>query len=463
MTATLVLPESIAAELAEMARDAAERAGVLIVGRAGQGGTTRLLARHLWQSPAHTYTERVHDSLVLSSDGWVPALSIAAAMGAGALFVHSHPGGTPMPSRHDREVDVALDGPFRVRTEQDLYGSLVVSPSPRAPGFEFTGHVALGTEHGEDTSIDRSLTVGRRIILSDSYDTPAPIPTAPLFDRQVQAFGGDVQRVLGLLKVGVAGAGGTGSAVLEQLVRLGVRDIVLVDPDILTSANVTRVYGSTHTDVDRPKVEIQAEHLQRIAPELEITTFQLRTTTSRTAAAALTACDVIFGCTDDDAGRLLLARLATYYLTPVIDCGVLLSSTDGVLQGIDGRVTTMVPGQACLHCRDRIDVARATAETMSGPELEVRQREGYAPELGGVEPAVVAWTSLVASLALTELLERLTGFGVESAPSEVLARVHDRELSTTSREPRHGHFCHPDAGKAGTGDTEPLLDWGWPA
>ena len=76
MTTTLVLPESIAAELAEMARDPAERAAVLIVGRARPDGTTtRLLARRLWQPPAHTYTERVHDSLVLGSDGWVPALS----------------------------------------------------------------------------------------------------------------------------------------------------------------------------------------------------------------------------------------------------------------------------------------------------------------------------------------------------------------------------------------------------
>ena len=39
--------------------------------------------------------------------------------------------------------------------------------------------------------------------------------------------------------------GGTGSAVIEQLVRLGVRRLHLFDPDILTASNLTRVYGSS--------------------------------------------------------------------------------------------------------------------------------------------------------------------------------------------------------------------------
>lgn len=459
MSTTLVLPERIAAILAEMARDPKERAAVLLVGRAELDGADRLLGRRLWQPPDSAYADRGPDGLILSSAGWAPALAAAADIGAGALFVHTHPAGDPTPSGHDREVDSALDEPFRIRTGQDLYGSLTISPTATAPGFVFTGHVERGRGPG---AVHRLLTVGRRITLTDSHDSPAPVAAAPLFDRQIRAFGGDVQRVLGLLKVGVAGAGGTGSAVLEQLVRLGVRDIVVTDPDMFTDTNVTRVYGSNPADVGRPKVDIQAEHLHRIAPDLRMQTLQ-RPTTALAATGALTACDIIFGCTDDDAGRLLLARLATYYLTPVIDCGVLLSSTGGQIDGIDGRITTMVPGQACLVCRDRIDSARAMAEIMSTEELQTRQREGYAPELGNVEPAVVAWTSLVASLAVTELLERLTGFGVDPAPSEVLARVHDRELSTTSRAPREGHFCHSASDKMGKGDTEPVLEWGWTA
>lgn len=44
----------------------------------------------------------------------------------------------------------------------------------------------------------------------------------------------------------------SGQAVAEQLVRLGVRRLLLIDPDTLTASNVTRVYGSTPGHVGRP-------------------------------------------------------------------------------------------------------------------------------------------------------------------------------------------------------------------
>jgi len=89
-----------------------------------------------------------------------------------------------------------------------------------------------------------------------------------------------------------------------------------------------------------------------------------RRVTAEHAARRLAGCDVVFGCTDDNAGRLVLSRLPTYYLTPVIDMGVLLSSDNGRLTGIDGRVTVVSPGSACLVCRGRIDLARAGSEQL---------------------------------------------------------------------------------------------------
>src|SRR3989442_2474424 len=45
---------------------------------------------------------------------------------------------------------------------------------------------------------------------------------SPFFERQVLAFGAESQALLQQLHVGVVGVGGTGSAVVEQLARLGV-------------------------------------------------------------------------------------------------------------------------------------------------------------------------------------------------------------------------------------------------
>ena len=86
-----------------------------------------------------------------------------------------------------------------------------------------------------------------------------------------------------------------------------------------------RVFGSGANDVDRPKVDVIGDNLERIADDVVLEKIQSMLTLEATAKR-FAGCDVIFGCTDDNAGRLVLSRLSTYYLIPVFDCGMLLSS-----------------------------------------------------------------------------------------------------------------------------------------
>ncbi len=453
---TLVLPEQLAEELLRAAHEPHEGAAVMLAGVARTSFGVRLLGRSLHWVPDHTYTRRDHQGLSIRSGGYVPALGRAADTGAVPVWLHTHPDGIPTASEHDHEVDRQLSGLFRDRAGSDLYASVIVSP--HAAGLAFTGR--LSTPDG-DQRLERLWTVGRRLRLI-AVDGARAAAVPPLYDRQIRAFGGDVQRVLRALRIGVIGAGGTGSAVAEQLARLGVGTLTIVDPKDLADTNLTRVYGSSPASIGMPKVRVLSEHLTRIAPACEVHPIHGRIT-ERHVAERLTGCDLLFGCTDDNAGRLVLSRLAAYYLTPVIDCGVLLDSDAGRLTDIVGRVTVLAPGYPCLVCRGRIDLARAAAEQLNPAERQRRQDEGYAPELGRVEPAVVAYTTMVAGLAVAELLERLTGYGPDPAPSELLLRAHEREISTNTRGPRSGHYCDPAAAVLATGDTEPFVGQTWAA
>lgn len=456
--ATLVLTEPVAADLARLAAGELESAAVLIVGVHRSTGRLRLLAREL-HPVADTHCDRRPDEMTVASAGWVTAAARAADLGAAALWVHTHPGGDPTPSRRDAAVDDQLAGPFAVRTRQPVYGSFVVAPSTNPAGFDFTG---TGTDGREPFVVTAVLVAGSRLRLLHAHGTPTEIPSADLYDRQVRAFGGGLQTALGGLRIGLAGAGGTGSAVAEQLARLGVTDLTVFDPDVLSASNTTRVYGSAPDQVGQPKTSVLADHLARIAPACRVTAVPGKITEQRNARL-LAGCDVLFGCTDDEAGRMVLSRLASYQLVPVIDCGVLIDSADGIVRGIYARVTVLHPGAACLLCRGRIDLARAAAELAPPDEHARLAAEGYAPELPGVEPAVVAYTTLAAALAVGELLERLVGYGPNPAPTEILARVHERETGTNTSQPRPGHYCDPDAGTLGIGDTEPFLGQAWTA
>ena len=458
MTVSLVLPEPIARQLATAVQADVESAGVLLARVATTPqGNMRLLAREMHWVPKRDYIVRDANSLSVTSPGYVPALAAAESDNAVPIWLHTHPGttSTPQPSKADKIVDRELTDLFRLRSGSPFYGALVIANGSQ--DFSFSGHIENDCMRSK---IDRIWTTGRRFRLEINWFHKSPL-LSDRFDRNIRAFGGNIQEVLGNLVVAVVGCGGTGSAVIEQLVRLGVKNFILFDPDELTKSNLTRVYGSFPQDVGKSKVEICASHIRRINSEADVAANECKIT-QESAAKSLTDADVIFGCTDDNAGRLALSRFATYFMTPVIDCGVLLSSDDaGDLTGIDGRITVLAPGVACLICRGRIDLQRAAAEVLPVDVYERLANEGYAPALPGVEPAVVAYTTQIAAAAVAELLERLVRYGPEPVPTEVLLRMHEREVSTNDRSPRPGHYCDCHAGKLGLGFTDPFLEQTW--
>jgi hypothetical protein len=279
------------------------------------------------------------------------------------------------------------------------------------------------------------------------------------FDRQIRAFGNSGQLLLTQLRVGVVGAGGTGSAVCEQLARLGVGEIVVIDDDIITASNLTRIYGSTRDDIGKYKVDVVAAYAERISSEAVVTPVIGRVTNQGTARR-LRHCDVIFGCTDDQWGRSILSRLAFWYLAPVIDMGVMVTSNNGRLQEIIARITMVGPGAACLLCRGRIQPETIRAEALPREERSRLAAEGYVQGLGEADPSVVTYTSLAASMATSKFLQMLFGFSNEPQATESLFRIDMGELRHNVVPGREGHYC-VDARVWGRGDSEPFLGQLW--
>jgi hypothetical protein len=298
MNATIVLPGKITDQLQSAALNPLETAGVLLVSIVKTGdGSLRLLAREIHWVDDSAYLRREHNSLSIASHGYVHALGRAEQIGACAIWFHTHPGidSWPVPSEHDELVDREIADLFRLRSGSPYYGALIISPC--AAGFSFTGH--LDSADCRITKIDRLFIVGDRLRLVRSFDLEAG-GLSPSFDRNIRAFGTAVQQTLGDLRIAIVGCGGTGSAVAEQLIRLGVTKALLVDPEELSESNVTRLYGSTPDDIGKPKVDVLAAHLLAIAPEARVESVR-GMITIEPVAKRLSGCDVVFGCTDDNA------------------------------------------------------------------------------------------------------------------------------------------------------------------
>lgn len=452
MSVTFAFTETLWDQLGGALDDPHEVAGILAARVTdGPDGPT-VLARAMRWAPAGAYLDRQPDGLQLRSDGWVPAARAALADGGTPVFVHTHPGGQAIFSRYDDAVDAAMRDAVRRMGGKERYGSLVLAGTGREPapaGRLFHGDTA--------TRADKFRIAGNglRLILS----RPGTTAVADMFDRQIRVFGAPGQDVLGALNVAVIGAGGTGSATAEQLARLGAGTITIIDDDIVTAATPTRGYGTTTADLGRPKAEVLAEHLLKTGLPATITPV-IAPIQEPAARAAIASADVAFSCVDGHGARLVLNRWAYAHLAPVIDLAVLITADSGTVTGIDGRVTWLSPGTACLLCRGRLDSALAYAEMLDPAERKRLAGEGYAPDAGTPQPAVVTLTSLVASLGTTELLHRLFGLA-DPNPTEILALVRQRELSRNRLPPRCGCFC-ADPAFLGRGMQPPHLNLTWP-
>lgn len=448
----MTMHADVAAAVRAAASSDLEIAGVLVVGVSETPGEVRLLVREF--HPAASYEHQSPTELRLAPSAYMPALARAHRLGASALFLHSHPTAAPIASDRDDVVDEQLRSVFQIRTRSAIYGSMVVRLIDG--NLAFTGRAWRDKQPLGPVVLLRQL--GERFVFTSAVDAPAPLPSPAAFDRQVRAFGEAIQQLLPQLHVGVVGAGGTGSAVGEQLDRSGVGHVTVVDDQPLEDTNVTRVYGSAMTQVGDDKVDVFEANAERIGLGTRIT--KLCRKVDRTALEALEACDVIFVCTDDHAGRFDVARLAYWCLIPVFDLGAQFDPVDSPQQGIYSRVDVMMPGTPCPHCSGLSDPDVMLAEGLPDEERAERIREGYLPGQRNRDPAVVAFTTMAASLAFGELLVRLTGLG-KGSPSRLMFYAHERRLGRVSM-PLKEHWCSNQLTWGAVRDGKRYLGSVWP-
>jgi molybdopterin/thiamine biosynthesis adenylyltransferase len=391
---------------------------------------------------------------------FVQVLKEAVATDQVVAVVHSHPRG-PLgfsPQDDANEPDL-LQGALNRNGPGTRILSLVMTTDGRMAGRIWlhpskTGHVPLSTIR----------VIGSRIMLC--HGEQETVSDVRAFHRQALAFGQALNRDLRKLRVGVAGCGGTGSAVATLLARLGVGQIALFDRDIVDQTNLNRLHGARQADADamRPKVEVVSREIAEMGLGVRVVPVNAWVGDTR-SRNALKSCDVLFGCTDDHDGRLFLNRYSYYYLTPVIDIGLAIEVGDEIVpevKALDGRVTAIGPGQTCLLCREVIDTAVAADQALKRKdpaEYERRKAEAYVFGEGDPSPAVVTFTTELACMGVNELLHRLQGFrGPDGHAASRVRRFHHNEDRRPGRSPKEDCPLCASSDSWGSGDVEPFLN-----
>lgn len=432
-----------------------EQAVFLLCSNADLGNEKKLLVKDVIYVGTEDIEQSTAVSMNIKSQAYLRAIKRADNEKLNFVFMHSHPDGFDSFSIQDDMEEKKLFKTAYNRIHHDaIHASLVMTKDALPKGRVWFDDMT-------NVPLSKVSVVGKSFRYRLDPDNAKE--DTSIFDRQVRAFGEASQKLLGQLRIGVVGVGGTGSSVLEQLVRLGVRDIVIADGDIFDRTNCNRVYGSSTCDHGKAKVDIAERSALSKGLGVKITKLA-RSITFKKALEQFKSCDVIFACTDDEWGRSLLTRLSIYYHIPVIDMGVKIDSSNSIIKSIEGRVTTLYPGTGCLFCRRRISPRNVQFEALSVLDPEAAQRlvdDGYAPELGGVAPSVVPFTTAIAAEAINEFIHRLTLYmGAERTATEVIHFFDQNRTRTNSKTPEEGCFCFEGA-HWGRGDVVPFLDVTW--
>lgn len=436
--------------------DGCEAAAIVLCGQRADTQRHRLLVQEIHLIPYELCSVRTPQRLTWPTDYLVPLLEKAERHQLSVVKLHSHPGGYEAFSKADDDGDSLLLTSVRGWVEHDIpHGSVVM-----LPGGKMFGRILW---KGDNWIPLKSISVAGADIKFWHHEDERYVSKA-FTASHTQAFGQGTTAQLARLTIGVIGCSGTGSPVIEQLVRLGVGELVIVDDDHIEDRNINRILNSTIADAteERSKVEVLKEAIEHIGLGTHVTALKVNLWTQE-AVKAIAGCDVVFGCMDTVSGRFLLNTLTTFYIIPYFDLGVRLDAVPsgadrGRIREVCGTVHYLQPGRSSLMSRGLVEMDHVVAERIQqiSPELHAQQvQEGYIRGVTEQRPAVISVNMLLASLAVNDFLARLHPYREE--PNSEVASI---EVSLSSLE----IFLEPEAedcnhlqGKVGLGDVTPLL------
>ncbi|HRN72632.1 MAG TPA: ThiF family adenylyltransferase [Ginsengibacter sp.] len=401
--------------------DGREAVAVALCGRFSDAESEILLVHDLTLIPHDECYSREPDLLHWSTERIQHYFERIGKTDFALLKIHSHPGGyDKFSSTDDNSDNEFFDSAFGWAINDKPHASAVMLPEGKIFGRFFFSDL-----HHEP--IDKILVAGDTI---QKYSNSKKINKADFALRTIQAFGERTYQSLSELTVGVVGCSGTGSPVIEQLVRLGIGKLVLVDPDIVERKNLNRILNTTNEDAKKgkPKVIALADAIKKVGLGTVVDARQANLYDDVETLKALINCDVVFGCMDSVDGRHLLNQLSSFYLLPYFDLGVKLEANGfGGIDKICGSVHYLQPCKSSLITRGvyTTEDLRASSQFRKNPEeFENLRKEAYIKNVNVNNPAVISVNMQVASHAVNEFLNRIHPFKAEN-PSNYAASTID--------------------------------------
>lgn len=435
--------------------DGLEAVAFLVCGHAKSDDRHRLLVKKVFAIP-YENCDRNENYVSWNADDVQDILDAAEIDGSSLVKVHSHPQGYARFSAVDDASDAQLLPTICSWIEADIpHGSAIMLPDKTLIARYLWEDDTLREFDGINV-VGSSLDFWwKETICTDDVEFGA---------SHDQAFGEGTTQRMKKLSIAVVGASGVGGPLIEQLTRLGVGHLVLIDDDKIERRNLNRIPFATAEDAkfNVEKVKSAANDIIRKGLETRVTPIFGSIQTPE-AIRAIAGCDVLFGCVDTAQGRFIMNLASSHYLLPYFDIGILIDAVQtkegrGNIKDILGTVHYIVPGRSSLLTRDKFTMDDVRTEGLHKNDPEAAQQQVEDKYIKGLQikrPAVISVNTFAASVAVNDLLARLHPY--RKIPNSEVASIEfslsDMRLTIDEEMER----CPMMGACVGHGDKKPLL------
>ncbi|ODT65316.1 MAG: thiamine biosynthesis protein ThiF [Pelagibacterium sp. SCN 63-23] len=429
--------------------DGKEAAAILLCKRT-TGERRRLLVREVIFVPHDACPVRTPVRIVWPGDYIETAIDRAEADNLLVILIHSHPGGWLEFSEVDDASD-AVTMPALLAALGRQHGSAIMTPDGaiRARLYDDemkVNPVDLVTVGGDDIHYWWSSAIAGAQL--------APWPLA---------FTSGMRDQFERLNIAVIGVSGTGSLTAEQLARMGAQ-VTLVDFDRIEHKNLNRIVNATIADADANllKVDMFSDAVGRYRGP-GVATAIAQNINSREAILAVSQCDLIFSCVDTHEARQIVDLIASAFLIPLFDVGVVIPTrkvgNDGVaIADVYGRIDYVQPGGSTLADRRVFTPESLRAEWLrdANPDaFREEQEAGYIKGLAEQAPSVISLNMRASSAVVMELIARTFPFRHDA--NELYARTTFSLAAAEEEYTPESEFDRDPDAELARGEKEPLL------
>jgi molybdopterin-synthase adenylyltransferase len=159
------------------------------------------------------------------------------------------------------------------------------------------------------------------------------------FDRNKELINDTEQEKLKNCTVAIVGLGGLGGHISEQLARLGIGSLILIDGDKIDESNLNRQLFATEKNIGQYKTEAAIERLMLINSSVKyICHSQLLDNIN--AVEILSGADIVLDAVDNISTRFVLQKACKNLNIPLVH---------GSIGGWYGQVSFIAPGDDTLN------------------------------------------------------------------------------------------------------------------